>query len=264
LYVAEISRVIRFDDIEASLRNPPPYTIVNDGFPSDRHHGWKFIAFGPDGKLYVPVGAPCNTCERDDPRYASITRMNPDGSGLEVFASGIRNTVGFDWNPADGVLWFTDNGRDMMGDDIPPDELNAAPRQGMNFGFPFLFGKNVRDTDYPAVDVAPYTPTEVDFGAHVAALGMRFYEGTMFPERYRGGIFVAQHGSWNKSVPDGYRVVFVPMLGGRPGPVEYFAEGWFGGTVAWGRPVDVLVMPDGSLLVSDDKGDAIYRITYEK
>ncbi len=265
LYVAEISRVIRFDNIESSLHTPPEPVVVNDSFPADRHHGWKFIRFGPDGKLYVPVGAPCNTCERDDPRYASIMRMNPDGTELELFASGVRNTVGFDWDPADDVLWFTDNGRDNLGDDIPPDELNAAPRKGMHFGFPYLFGRNVRDPAYaPVADVLRYTPPEAEFGAHVAALGMRFYTGTMFPERYRNGIFVAEHGSWNRSVPDGYRVTFIPVTNGKAGKPEVFAEGWLDGSTAWGRPVDVEVLPDGSLLISDDKGDAIYRVTYRE
>jgi glucose/arabinose dehydrogenase len=140
LYVAEVNRVLRYDDIENRLDNPPSPVVVNDSFPTDKHHGWKFIRFGPDGKLYVPVGAPCNICEPKDPRYATIIRMNPDGSGLEIFASGIRNTVGFDWNPLTHELWFTDNGRDWMGDNLPPDELNCAPKKGLNFGFPYCHG----------------------------------------------------------------------------------------------------------------------------
>lgn len=150
LYVAEINRVLRYDNIEAHLKDPPSPVVVNDGFPSDRHHGWKFIRFGPDGMLYVPVGAPCNVCERDDKRYASIMRMKPDGSGLEVFASGIRNTVGFDWHPDTHELWFTDNGRDMLGDNLPPDELNRAPKKGMHFGFPYCHGKNIPDPEFGA------------------------------------------------------------------------------------------------------------------
>ncbi|MCU0454388.1 MAG: PQQ-dependent sugar dehydrogenase [Bacteroidetes bacterium] len=262
LYVAEISRVIRFDDIDRTYASKPSYTVVNDQFPTDKAHGWKFIAFGPDGKLYVPVGAPCNTCEREDPRYSSIMRMNADGSDLEVFASGVRNTVGFAWHPADQVLWFTDNGRDWLGDDLPPDELNRASRTGLHFGFPHLYGKNHRDTDYPAVDTAMFVPAALELGPHVAALGMRFYTGTMFPERYRNGIFIAEHGSWNRSKPLGYRVMFVRVENHRPVSYEIFAEGWLGNTAAWGRPVDVQQLPDGSMLVSDDKAGAIYRVTY--
>lgn len=262
LYVAEISRVIRFDDIDRTYASRPRYTVVNDRFPTDRHHGWKFIAFGPDGKLYVPVGAPCNTCERDDPRYSSIMRMDADGSDLEVFASGVRNTVGFAWHPDDRALWFTDNGRDWLGDDLPPDELNRAPRPGLHFGFPYLFGKNHRDKDYAAVDTSRYVPAALELGPHVAALGMRFYTGSMFPERYRNGIFIAEHGSWNRSKPLGYRVMFVRVENHRPVSYEVFAEGWLGTAAAWGRPVDVQQLPDGSLLVSDDKAGAIYRISY--
>lgn len=262
LYVAEISRVIRFDDIDRTYALKPKFTVVSDQFPTDRHHGWKFIAFGPDGKLYVPVGAPCNTCEREDPRYASIMRMDPDGTNLEVFASGVRNTVGFAWHPEDRVLWFTDNGRDWLGDELPPDELNRAPRAGLHFGFPNLYGKNHHDTNYPAVDTSKFVPAALELGPHVAALGMRFYTGTMFPDRYRNGIFIAEHGSWNRSKPLGYRVMFVRVENHRPVSYEVFAEGWLGSTAAWGRPVDVQLLPDGSMLISDDKAGAIYRVTY--
>lgn len=262
LYVAEISRVLKFPAIELSLRNPPAPIVVNDGFPGDRSHGWKFIKFGPDGMLYVPVGMPCNICERDDKRYGTIMRMHPDGSGLEVFASGIRNTVGFDWHPDTRELWFTENGRDWLGDDLPPDELNRAPRKGMNFGFPYFFGKNVPDPEFTGADPSGMIPSALDLGAHVAALGMRFYTGTQFPEKYRKGIFIAEHGSWNRSTPTGYRVMFVALKDSVPVSAEVFAEGWLQGRVAWGRPVDVLVLPDGSLLVSDDKADVIYRISY--
>lgn len=262
LYVAEIGRVIRFGDIERSLRNPPPFTVINDSFPQDEAHGWKFISFGPDGRLYVPVGMPCNICVREDARFGSIMRMNPDGSGLEIFARGIRNTVGFDWHPVNHDLWFTENGRDWLGDDRPPDELNRADKPGMNFGFPYCYGRNTPDPEFTDVDCSPFTPAALELGPHVAALGMRFYTGRMFPERYRGGIFVAEHGSWNRTVPIGYRLVFVALRDTVPVSHELFAEGWLEGSVAWGRPVDVLVMPDGSLLVSDDKAGVIYRITY--
>ncbi len=265
LYVAEINRVLRFDNIEARLPNPPGPVVVNDSFPRDEHHGWKFIRFGSDGNLYVPVGAPCNVCERDEPRYASILRMKPDGTGLEIFARGIRNTVGFDWHPDTHELWFTDNGRDWMGDNSPPDELNYAPQKGMNFGFPYCHGKDLPDPEYGRKhNCDQFAPPAMELGPHVAALGMRFYTGSMFPAEYRKQIFIAEHGSWNRSQPIGYRVTLVRLDGNRAVKYEVFAEGWLQGRRAWGRPVDVQVMPDGALLVSDDKAGAIYRITYRK
>jgi glucose/arabinose dehydrogenase len=263
LYVAEIGRVLRYDGIESRIENPPEPVVVNDSFPKDAHHGWKFIRFGPDGMLYVPVGAPCNVCERDDPRYASITRMKPDGTGFEVFASGVRNTVGFDWNPETKELWFTDNGRDWLGDDRPPDELNRAPRKGLHFGFPHLHGKDVRDPEFGAGGKGrAFTLPEREFPAHSATLGMRFYTGSMFPPEYRNVIFVAEHGSWNRSTPVGYRVTRVTLKDNRAVGYEIFADGWLKGRRAWGRPVDVQAMPDGALLVSDDKAGLIYRISY--
>ena len=263
LYVAEVSRVLRFDNIESRLKNPPRPVVVNDSFPKETHHGWKFIRFGPDGMLYVPVGAPCNVCEKEDKRYGSIMRMKPDGSGLEIFAKGIRNTVGFDWDPLTKELWFTDNGRDMLGDDIPPDELNHAPRTGMHFGFPYLHGKEITDPDYSGErNPEEFTPPAMELGPHVASLGMRFYTGDMFPKEYRNHIFIAEHGSWNRSTPIGYRVTLVRLEGGRAAKYEVFAEGWLQLGKAWGRPVDVQVMPDGALLVSDDMAGVIYRISY--
>ncbi|MFO8008660.1 MAG: sorbosone dehydrogenase family protein [Candidatus Brocadiia bacterium] len=263
LYVAEVSRVLRFDDIEDRLDDPPPPVVVNDTFPTDRHHGWKFIAFGPDDMLYVPVGAPCNVCEPDDTRYASIMRMEPGGDGLEVYARGVRNTVGFDWRPGTEALWFTDNGRDWMGDNLPPDELNSAPRAGMHFGLPYVHGHDVLDPEFgPGHQPGKFTPPKQALGPHVAALGMRFYTGSAFPEQYRGQIFIAEHGSWNRSVPIGYRVTLVTLEGDDAASYEVFAEGWLQGGKAWGRPVDVQVMPDGALLVSDDRAGAIYRITH--
>lgn len=264
LYVAEISRVIRFEDVEDSLSGSPAYEIVNDSFPADRWHGWKYIAFGPDGKLYVPVGAPCNVCDREDERYASIMRMEPGGGGPEIYARGVRNTVGFDWHPQTGVLWFTDNGRDRMGDNIPPDELNRAPRPGLHFGFPYCHGADVPDPKFggPEHACGDDTPPARELGPHVAALGMRFYTGDMFPEEYRGQIFVAEHGSWNRSVPIGYRVMLVRLKGHEAVSYEVFADGWLQGSSAWGRPVDVVQMKDGSLLVSDDRQGAVYRVSY--
>jgi glucose/arabinose dehydrogenase len=263
LYVAEIQRVLRFNDIDAHLDDPPKPAVVRGDFPSDGHHGWKFIAFGPDGLLYVPVGAPCNNCESKEPVYAAIHRMKPDGSGLELFASGIRNTVGFDWNPQTKELWFTDNGRDWLGDDMPPDELDHAPRAGMNFGYPYCHGKDISDPEYGKKrPCSEFTPPAMLLGPHVAALGMRFYAGTMFPPEYRNQIFIAEHGSWNRTRKIGYRVSLVRLEAGRAARYETFAEGWLQDGGAWGRPVDLLVMPDGALLVSDDEAGAIYRISY--
>jgi len=262
LYVAEIDRILRFKDIDHTLQNPS-YEVISTAYPPDGHHGWKFIRFGPDGKLYVPVGMPCNICNPDDPIYGTITRLDPDGGKPEIFARGIRNTVGFDWHPQTQELWFTDNGRDWMGDDKPPDELNCAPEIGMHFGFPFCHGKDIPEPEFSGHACSEFTPPVLELDAHVAALGMRFYTGNMFPERYQQGIFIAEHGSWNRTVPVGYRVMFVRLEDNQPVSAEVFAEGWLEGAAAWGRPVDVLVMPDGALLVSDDKADAIYRISYQ-
>lgn len=264
LYLAEINKVSRWDDIENRLDNPGPPILVNDSLPSDRHHGWKYLAFGPDGKLYLPVGAPCNICERlDDPRYASIMRMNPDGSDLEVFASGVRNSVGFAFHPNTGDLWFTENGRDWMGNDSPPDELNHAPRPGMHFGYPYCHAGDTPDPEFgPGHECENYTPPARKLGPHVAALGMKFYTGDMFPKKYQNSIFIAEHGSWNRQTPIGYRITQVRLEGDKAVSYEVFAEGWLQGKGAWGRPVDLLQMPDGSLLLTDDTSDRIYRISY--
>jgi len=263
LYVAEAHRVLRFENIETQLKGKLKAIVVNDSFPDDKQHGWKYIRFGPDGLLYVPVGAPCNVCQKQDPRYASIMRMAPDGTNLEIFARGIRNTVGFDWRPQTGVLWFTNNGRDWMGDDLPPDTLHRAPKKGLHFGFPYCHGGDVPDPEFgkkrPCKDFAP---PAIKLGPHVAALGMTFYRGAMFPESYQNQVFIAEHGSWNRSVPIGYRIALVRLQGSRAVSYEVFAKGWLQGARAWGRPVDILVMPDGALLVSDDRAGAIYRITY--
>jgi glucose/arabinose dehydrogenase len=264
LYVSAIDRILRFDDIERRLADPPAPAVVTDRFPTDGHHGRKFIAFGPDGKLYIPVGAPCNICEPVPTRYANLNRMNPDGSEFEVFARGIRNTVGFDWHPQTKELWFTDNGRDRMGDDQPPDELNRAPRPGLDFGYPYCHGGTIADPEYGARRACrEFVAPAQNLGPHVAALGMRFYTGAQFPAAYRNQIFIAEHGSWNRSSRIGYRVSLVRLdAAGKALAYEPFAEGWLQGESVWGRPADVLVAPDGSLLVSDDYAGAIYRIRY--
>ena len=265
LYVSEVNRILKFDNIEQNYRYRPAPEIIRDDFPTERHHGWKFIRFGPDGKLYVPVGAPCNICEESDERFASIMRMNPNGSELEIFAHGVRNTVGFDFHPATKELWFTDNGRDWLGDNLPPDELNRAQRKGLNFGFPYLHGKNVLDPEFgEGIDTSQFIKPVQELGPHVAALGMRFYTGNMFPNEYQSQIFIAEHGSWNRSEKIGYRVMLVRLDGNTATSYEPFAEGWVKGESVSGRPVDIQQMPDGSLLVSDDYAGVIYRISYEK
>ena len=262
LYVSAVSRILVLRDIENHLDDPPAPQVVYDRFPTETHHGWKFIAFGPDAKLYVPIGAPCNICDRGK-AYAKLTRMNPDGTGLEDVAYGIRNTVGFDWRPGDGALWFTDNGRDLLGDEVPSDELGRVDRTGQHFGYPYCHQGDVADPQFgkghPCGD---YAPPVLKLGAHVAALGMRFYAGKQFPEAYRGAIFVAQHGSWNRTRESGYRVMSVRLDGDTVAAYEPFITGFEQHEQAWGRPVDVQPLPDGSLLVSDDLAGAVYRVTY--
>lgn len=202
-------------------------------------------------------------CEPDAQRYSNILRMNADGSGMETFARGVRNTVGFDWQPQTRELWFTDNGRDMLGDDVPPDELNHAPRAGMHFGYPYCHGGKYADPEFGAKRrCEEFTAPAQNLGPHVSAVGMRFYTGTMFPAQYRNQVFIAEHGSWNRSSKIGYRISLMRLQDGKAVAYEPFASGWLQGESAWGRPADVLVLPDGSLLVADDVAGAIYRIVY--
>jgi glucose/arabinose dehydrogenase len=262
LYVAENSRVTRYVDIESSLRDVPAADVVDIDLPTEGHHGWRYIGFGPDEKLYISIGAPCNVCDRDG--FGQIVRMNPDGTSREVFAEGIRNSVGFTWHPETEELWFTDNGRDRLGDDIPPDELNRATSGGLHFGFPFCHAGYVSDPEFGGgKDCADYTPPVQKLGPHVAALGVKFYTGTMFPPDYRGQLFIAEHGSWNRSEKIGYRVSLVRLENGSPVAYEPFATGWLQGQSVSGRPVDLLQLADGSLIVSDDTAGKLYRISYE-
>ncbi|WP_291779785.1 sorbosone dehydrogenase family protein [Cecembia sp.] len=267
LYVAEVSRILRFRDIVSNL-DKPNYEVVFDQYPDKAHHGWKFIAFGPDGMLYVPVGAPCNICESEE-IFASITRIDVRANNIqpEIFANGVRNTVGFDWHPQSGELWFTDNGRDMMGDDIPDCELNHAPEKGMHFGYPYWHAGDVKDPEFgnKGKGKDAYIAPAAKLGPHVAPLGMRFYTGQQFPDRFQNNIFIAKHGSWNRSKKIGYQVTNVVLdASQRVVREEVFAEGWLNHDTqdVWGRPVDVLQLPDGSLLVSDDMANCIYRISY--
>ena len=268
LYVGASARVLRYDGIDDRLAQPPAPVVVTDAFPSDAHHGRRFIAFGPDGKLYVPVGAPCNICQPDD-RHGVIQRIAAGGGPIETVARGVRNSVGFDWNPADQSLWFTDNGRDLLGDDLPADELDRVGRVGDHFGFPFCHQGDTPDPQFGKQRAcSEFTAPAALLGAHVAALGMRFYAGTQFPAAYRGNAFIAEHGSWNRSKKSGYQVVRVAIDGeGRAGSPEPFLHGFLqvdgsGRETVWGRPADVLPLPDGSLLVSDDLAGAIYRVRY--
>lgn len=263
LYVAENSQVHVYRDIDNRLDDPPEPELLDIDLPSAGHHGWRYIGFGPDDKLYISIGAPCNVCDKDG--YARIDRMNPDGSERETWATGIRNSVGFSWHPETGDLWFTDNGRDMLGDDIPPDELNHAPVQGMHFGFPYCHGGEILDPEFgSSKDCGDYSAPAQKLGPHVAPLGIRFYTAEMFPEEYHGQVFIAEHGSWNRSKKIGYRISMVRLVDGEPASYEPFADGWLQGETRLGRPVDVLVLDDGSMLVSDDMNGLVYRISYKE
>ena len=266
LYVAEQRRLIRYPDADANLEKAPTPEVIDPSLPfKSVLHSWKYLAVGPDNKLYVPVGAPCNVCEA--PGFGAILRMNPDGSGREVVASGIRNSVGMTWHPRSGELWFTDNGRDMLGDDVPPCELNRATRKGLDFGFPYCHGGTIPDPQFGAVGSCATAVAPVqNLGPHVAPLAVKFYTGRMFPAEYRGQVLIAEHGSWNRSKAagkTGYRVSLVRLNGDTPVSYEPFIEGWLKDGEVRGRPVDLLVAPDGSLLVSDDQRGVIYRISYQ-
>jgi glucose/arabinose dehydrogenase len=263
LYVAENHRIIRYNDIEANLGEVPKPEVVIDSLPTESHHGWRYIDFGPDGMLYISIGAPCNVCDRKG--FANISRMNADGSEQEVVAHGVRNSVGFSWHPDSGEFWFTDNGRDMLGDDVPPGELNHAPASGMHFGFPFCHGGDIPDADFGQQrDCDEFIPPAQKLGAHVAPLGMLFYTGNMFPDEYDDQVLIAEHGSWNRSKKVGYRISLVRMANGKAAGYEVFADGWLQNEASSGRPVDLLVLDDGSMLVSDDQNGIIYRISYSR
>lgn len=265
LYVAEINRIIRFDHITEQLANPSAPVVIYDQLPSKEHHGWKYLRFGPDNKLYTAVGAPCNICEPEKPIYSSLVRLNSDGGGFEILARGIRSSVGFDWQPVTNTLFLTDNGRDYMGDDSPPDELNRWTTKGEHFGFPYCHGGDIADPEFGSADKKcnQFTAPVWRFKAHVAALGMSFYRGKQFPVEFKNQLFVAQHGSWNRSIPQGYQVALVKFSQGKPVSEQVFIDGWLSKDYdVLGRPVDILEMPDGSLLISDDKLGVIYKVTY--
>lgn len=268
LYVAEVGRLLRYDNIESELDSISEPKVVYDDYPDEFHHGWKYIAFGPDDKLYVPVGAPCNICDSTvvDERYSTITRMDADGSNRSIYAKGVRNSVGFTWHPKTKEMWFTDNGRDMLGDDIPPCELNRVSEAGQHFGYPYCHGGVVKDPEFggqkPCSDFV--SPVQA-LGAHVAPLGVKFYTGTMFPEKFKDYAFIAEHGSWNRTKKVGYRIALVKLEDNKAVAYETFMDGWLDdeSQERFGRPVDMLFLEDGSMLISDDFGDAIYRVSYE-
>ncbi|MBR1179485.1 PQQ-dependent sugar dehydrogenase [Bradyrhizobium sp. KB893862 SZCCT0404] len=265
LYIAELSKVSKIEKIDENLDNPPKPTMIYDKLPKDEAHGWKFIAIGPDNKLYVPVGQPGNNVLHDAD-HGQIRRMNLDGSGAEVYAVGVRNTVGFDWNPETKQLYFTDNGRDWLSETVPEDELNRVTKAGEDFGAPFCYQGNIIDQELGwGKDCKNYTAPVGLMGPHTAALGMRFYTGSMFPKQYKNAIFVARHGSWNKSQKQGGDVVVVKLnKDGTVKSMEPFLTGFLEDNKYVGRPVDVMQLKDGSLLVSDDWNGAVYRITYGK
>lgn len=262
LYVAALNRVLRYPDIETNFRAKPEPQLVTDALPDKRHHGWKSISVGPDGHLYVPVGAPCNICLSEDPRFASILRMDPNTGETTVYANGVRNSVGMAWHPRSGELWFSDNGRDMLGDDVPPEEINRVTTPGAHYGYPHIHGAAIPDPRFgDGHDPADYVAPEFEIQAHAAALGMAFYTGAMFPPEYAGALFIAEHGSWNRSAKVGYRV---SVLRFEESGFEYapFVDVWLDGQKSTGRPNDVLVAADGSLLISDDQRGRIYRVAY--
>ena len=273
LYVAEVNKIWLFKDVEKNLEKiddvgyyPEEPILISDKFPSDKHHGWKYISIGPDNKLYVPVGAPCNICESKDEIYSTITRMDLDGKNQEIYARGVRNTVGFTWHPETGEMWFTDNGRDMLGDNYPPCELNRVQVSGKHYGYPYCHGSDISDPEfgskYPCDD---FVKPVQNLGPHVAPLGVKFYDGNMFPDEYKGDIFIAEHGSWNRPKKIGYRITRVKIENNKSLGYEPFIDGWLEKEKndAWGRPVDIIFLDDGSMLISDDYANVIYRVTYE-
>ena len=266
LYVAAVNQILRYDDIEKKLADPPEPVVVIDNLPDETHHGWKAIEFGSNGNLFIPVGVPCNICISKNEHHGTVVELNIKTGKYTIFATGIRNSVGLAFHPIDKTLWFTDNGRDWLGDDSPPDEINHAAVAGLHFGFPYLHGKDTLDPEYgEQANTEDYTLPAVELGAHVAPLGLAFYAADQFPEKYQNSLFVAEHGSWNRSEKSGYRVIHALLKGNKVVKVEPFITGWLNREedTTWGRPVDILMLPDGSMLISDDYADAIYRVTYQ-
>ena len=267
LYIAEHTKISKAEGIEDHLDNPPKLQMIYDKLGTQRPHGWRFLAVGPDNRLYVSNSSPCNIC-MPPPTHGQIRSIKLDGSDEQVIARGIRNTVGFDFNPKNGQLYFTDNNRDWMSEDLPNGELNRITQPGkQHFGFPYCHQGNIADPEFGwGHDCKDYTPPIALLGPHVAPLGMRFYKGDMFPAKYQNTIFIARHGPWNRTKKEGAGVVAVHLddQGNAKGPVEEFMTGFIENNKYVARPVDVLMMKDGSMLVSDDWNGAVYRITYSK
>lgn len=265
LYVAELSRILRYDNIESQLDNPPAPVVVFDALPKDEAHGWKFMTFGPDGKLYFQIGTPANIVV---PPYthAQIVQLDLATKTIRTVAMGIRNSVGMDFHPVTKELWFTNNARDWVNDELPNDTLNHITRKGMNFGYPFCHQGNLLDPDFgKGRTCEEFDAPDMLLGPHIAALGMRFYTGSMFPAAYKNSIFIAEHGSWNRSKKTGYQVSRVTLdQNGKAIAKEPFMTGFITGEEFWGRPADVQVMPDGALLVSDDTAGAVFRVSYPR
>lgn len=265
LYIAEVSEISVIRDVTNGIGENMTRETIYDNLPSNLSHGWKYITFGPDDKLYIPIGAPCNVCEEPDP-FASICRINPDGTSFEIVQRGIRNTVGITFHPGTGDIWFTDNGRDWLGDDQPFCELNRAAEDNLHFGFPYCHQGDLPYPDYGTdKDCADYTPPAINLGPHVAPLGLEFYRGSDFPPAYDLDILIAEHGSWNRTVPIGYRITKVEVdEQSNATSYDTFIDGWLDNGSPWGRPVDIEILPDGSILISDDYADAIYRVWYDR
>ena len=277
LYIAAVSKVLRVNDIEDHLKANPEFDVVTDTLPKKAHHGWKYIKFDEDGMLYVPVGAPCNICLSKDKRFATMLRMDPTTGATEIIAEGLRNVVGFAWHPESKDLWVSNNGRDILGDDIPADELNVIPAKNtktLHFGYPFVHSNNaseapgiIKDPKFgDHADAAKYDfkPAAVRIQAHSSPIGMTFYTGAQFPAQYKNALFVAERGSWNRSSKVGYQLTVMTMdAAGKP-VYEPFIYGWLEGEEAWGRPNDVLQTKEGHLLVSDDTAGAVYLVRYNQ
>jgi len=265
LYIAELSQISKIDNVEANLDKPSKPTVIYTDLPKDEAHGWKFIAIGPDNKLYVPIGQPGNNVLHDKD-HGQIRRINLDGTGAEIVAKGVRNTVGFDWNPLNKQLYFSDNGRDWLSEDVPQDELNRITKVGEHFGAPYCYQGNMLDPEFGwGHNCREFTAPIALTGPHSAGLGLRFYTGDMFPKKYRNAIFLARHGSWNRTNKFGGDVVAIFLnKDGTVKSVEPFITGFLVDNKYIGRPVDMEIMKDGSMLLSDDWNGAIYRITYGK
>lgn len=264
LYVGAIGDIIRFPDIDNNLDSPKSELFFSD-LPSDGHHGWKFLRFDKTGNLIIPVGAPCNVCDITTDKHARILSLNMKTKQLTVLAEGVRNSVGFDFHPQTNELWFTDNGRDMLGDDVPSDELNHIAKPGKHYGFPFIHQGDIQDPEFGKnANAKDYVAPALKLGAHVAALGMHFYRGEMFPASFKNKLLIAEHGSWNRSKKSGYKVVLVTLDGSKVVDQQDFITGFMKNEQTFGRPAALLELADGSILISDDYADVIYRLTYSK